>query len=214
MSIQAVILDCDGTLVDSERTCSQALADYATELGYRLSYEQTVARYTGVKLNRVFDQIATSLGRALPADHLEVFRSKQLDALRQGVRPIPGADALLRGLRLPYCVASNAPQVKMRLCLESAGLLPYFDDSTLLSAYDVQAWKPDPTLLLAAASRLGTSPANCALVEDSLPGIEGGIAAGMQVFALDRHNQLPKLASCVRSFSSLDEIRMVLEAVS
>jgi beta-phosphoglucomutase-like phosphatase (HAD superfamily) len=52
------------------------------------------------------------------------------------------------------------------------------------SSYEVGLFKPDPGLFVHAARSLGASPARCAVVEDSAPGIQAGLAAGMTVFAL------------------------------
>jgi beta-phosphoglucomutase-like phosphatase (HAD superfamily) len=86
-------------------------------------------------------------------------------------------------LHLPFALASNAPHHKIELCLRVTGLLPHFA-GRIFSAYDVQRWKPDPALFLFAAERLGVPPQRCAVVEDSLPGVQAGLAAGMQVIAL------------------------------
>ena len=56
-------------------------------------------------------------------------------------------------------------------------------ENRIFSAYEVGSWKPDPGLFLHAAKVMGADPAACAVIEDSVPGVEAGIAAGMQVYA-------------------------------
>jgi len=87
-------------------------------------------------------------------------------------------------------VASNAPLAKMQFCLDKTGLAPLLNGNQLFSAYDIGAWKPSPELFVTAALALGVEPRHCAVVEDSNPGVEAGIAAGMQVFALDKFGSL------------------------
>jgi beta-phosphoglucomutase-like phosphatase (HAD superfamily) len=51
-------------------------------------------------------------------------------------------------------------------------------------AYEVGSFKPEPGLFLHAAHALGVPPTDCAVVEDSLPGVQAALAAGMRVFSL------------------------------
>jgi len=187
MTIDAVIFDCDGTLVDSEVLSNEVLVEYVAELGLVLSLEEAVGRFPGRGLAVCMAEIERRLGRALPADFEVVLRRRTADVFRERLRPIDGAEALVRGLRLPYCVASGGPREKTELTLSLTGLRPYFE-GRIFSSYDVGAWKPDPTLFLHCADHLGVAPRRCAVVEDTDAGIEAGIAAGMIVFAFDpRH---------------------------
>ena len=81
----------------------------------------------------------------------------------------------------PFCVASNAPQAKIAINLSVTGLDQFFSADRTFSAYDINVWKPQPDLFLHVAKKLGVDPANCVVVEDSLAGIDAGLAAGMQV---------------------------------
>ena len=54
-------------------------------------------------------------------------------------------------------------------------------DGMIVSAYEVNAWKPSPLLIQRAAQMLGLTPEQCLLVEDSIPGVQAGLAAGTQV---------------------------------
>lgn len=56
----------------------------------------------------------------------------------------------------------------------------YFTEGQVFSAYDIQKWKPDPAIFLDAAENLGVAPDRCVVIEDSVAGIEAGIAAGMK----------------------------------
>jgi len=182
--IRGVIFDHDGTLVDSEPITLGVVAEMAVEAGAEV-YPEDIDRFVGADLKVVFAEIERRSGRPLPADHLEQFRARQTTAINAGLRPVDGAGDLLAAINLPVAVASNAPVAKMQLCLSAAGLRHHFTDEQLISAYDVGAWKPAPDVFLRTAETLGLQPHECAVVEDSRPGVEGAIAAGMQVFALD-----------------------------
>jgi len=188
-TIDAVIFDCDGTLVDSERISIRVLLDLVADLGLPLPFDDAVRRYSGNDLSVVFRDIEGKLGRSLPDDFMDCFRIRQIEVLREKLRPIDGASELLSALHLPSCVASNAPVDKIQVCLETTGLHHHFEIHEIFSAYQIQTWKPEPDLFLMAAEALGIRPENCAVVEDSTFGIEAGLAAGMQVFAYDPHGK-------------------------
>lgn len=184
-TIDAVIFDCDGTLVDSESISMRVLLDLVSNLGLPLPFDEAVSQYSGNDLAAVFRDIESKLGRPLPHDFLDCFRDRQIDVLREQLQPIEGASELLSALHLPSCVASNAPVDKIRVCLETTDLHHHFGVEQIFSAYQIQTWKPEPDLFLMAAAALNIPPENCAVVEDSEFGIEAGLAAGMQVFAYD-----------------------------
>ena len=90
------------------------------------------------------------------------------------------------------------------------GLLPLFD-GVIHSAYHVGMWKPDPALFLHAAQTLRLAPADCAVVEDSIAGIRGGLAAGMTVFAYQPHEVDARIPKAVRVFAHFDELHDVFQ---
>ncbi len=187
MTIDAVIFDHDGTLVDSETITLTVVGEIAIEAGAEV-YPEDIDRFVGADLHVVFAEIEQRSGAPLPEDIFDHFRARQTAAIQDGLDEITGARALLSALSTlsrPIAVASNAPVAKMELCLGATNLLSFFSHDHLVSAYDVGAWKPDPTVFLRAAEILDVAPARCAVVEDSQPGVLGALAAGMQVFALD-----------------------------
>ena len=89
------------------------------------------------------------------------------------------------------------------------GLAGYFSDRTF-SSYVVGSWKPDPGLLLYAASQMGFSPSECAVVEDSRLGIQAAASAGMISFLFDPDGITPPLdlssMTVFREMSALPEL--------
>ena len=187
--IKAIIFDCDGTLVDSETHSLQVLVDLIAEFGLEVTHEEALERFSGHELSVVFAEFEERLGRKLPGDFLQQFRTRQLPVLAERVTAIDGAGPLLASLTVPFCVASNAPLNKVTLCLKTAKLDGHFPAERRFSAYEVEKWKPDPALFLMAAERLGVAPEHCAVVEDSRFGVQAGLNAGMQTFAYDPHRQ-------------------------
>ena len=190
--IEAVIFDCDGTLVDSESLSISVLVDFVAEFGLEIPYDIALREFSGNDLAAVLSSIEHRLNRALPKDFRERFRDRQISVLKEQLLAINGAEDLLSTMTLPACVASNAPLHKINVCLQTTGLHRYFAESCVFSAYQIQTWKPAPDLFLLAAEALGVAPERCAVVEDSSFGIDAGLAAGMQVFAFDPHGVYEK----------------------
>jgi HAD superfamily hydrolase (TIGR01509 family) len=207
MSIDAIIFDCDGTLVDSVPLANQVLVEYLAELGVTICAREAAAHFGCGRLAQSIADFEKALGYALPVDFAPELRRRRENAVRAGLRPVEGAADLLCELRLPVAVASNGPLGQTLLSLETAGLLQYFARN-VFSAYELNTWKPDPGIFLHAAQVLGVHPSRCAVVEDAVPGIEAGIAAGMTVFALCDDDQWQ--SERVHVIRRLDEIRRYL----
>jgi HAD superfamily hydrolase (TIGR01509 family) len=191
--IEAVIFDADGTLVDSEAPGLDVLHQQALALG--LAWERAALhdRFRGVRMADCAARLAAEAGRSEPGfadDLLQRIRADMAVRFRQGLSPMPGASELLRRLAIPFCVATNGPREKVELTLGLTRLLPLLA-GRIHSAYEVGSFKPDPGLFLHAAASMGIDAERCAVVEDSLPGIEAGLAAGMRVFSLLPPPQTP-----------------------
>lgn len=188
--VDAVIFDNDGTLVDSEPLTLGLLSTMATEAGAEV-YPDDAQRFMGGDINLVIDAVEQRSDTTIDRDaFFDEFRSRQYDEIRKGLVEIAGASQLLKALvanGTPFAVASNAPMAKMSLSLESTGLDSYFTPDTMVSAYDVGVWKPDPAIFHTAAVRLGVPIERCVVIEDSPPGIAAAIASGGHPIALGNH---------------------------
>lgn len=174
-----MIFDLDGTLVDSEGLCNRAFLDLVPELD--LSLEDMVARYRGLKLARILVDIEEHIGRSLPAGFEQEYRARVASLFETELRPVPGVMEMLAGIPYPMCVASSGPREKICQALTVSSLFHFFGEN-VFSSYEVGSWKPEPGLLLHAAEAMGFSPGQCAVVEDSAPGIQAAVAAGMRPF--------------------------------
>ncbi|OWY26493.1 HAD family hydrolase [Herbaspirillum robiniae] len=204
-AIDLVIFDCDGTLVDSEVVAAQAWSEHVAAYGVDLTAQQALAQFRGVSMKLCLARIEELHGKPLPASFEAELRALMAVMLEQRLQPIAGALEMVQALAVPYALASNAPHHKIELCLRVTGLLPYFA-GRIYSAYDVQRWKPDPALFLFAADSLGVAPSRCAVVEDSLPGVQAGLAAGMKVIALQEHGVHPEMPDGVSVIARLAQL--------
>lgn len=180
--MELVIFDCDGTLVDSERLAVQVDARLVTGLGWPITPEDVARDFVGHSRQYLREAIEAHLGRALPDDWQDAFEEAYWALVEAELEPVPGVIQLLDGLPVPYCVASNGSHRKIGRSLGVTGLLEFFIDR-IFSAEDVGRSKPDPALYLHAARQMGVPPEACAVVDDSVFGIEAARAARMRSFA-------------------------------
>jgi HAD superfamily hydrolase (TIGR01509 family) len=101
-----------------------------------------------------------------------------LRRIRTDLRATAHVEYALTWLHGPKCVASSSPIERIRVSLESTGLLRFFDPY-LFSASDVPRGKPEPDLFLHVAAKMSVAPADCIVVEDSPAGVSAAHAAGM-----------------------------------
>jgi HAD superfamily hydrolase (TIGR01509 family) len=179
-NIDLIVFDCDGVLVDSEIISCRAHAEILTRHGYPITSEQVFDRFLGRSTRQARIEIESELGRRLP-DHFhgdlqdELFRSFQ-----ETLEPVPHVAEALDAISQAVCVASSGSQERMRVSLGRTGLYDRFAPN-IFSASQVPRGKPAPDLFLFAAAHMQIPPECCLVVEDSLPGIAGAVAAGMTV---------------------------------
>ena len=182
--VELVIFDCDGVLVDSEPIANRVLTEALSEAGLSRSVQEVSLATTGHSMKQVVAWAERALGRPLPQDFIPHTQARTFEAFRNELRPVSGAEAALDAVAagdIAYCVASSGDHEKMRLTLGLTGLLDRLE-GRLFSTSDVSRGKPAPDVFLLAASELNAAAAGSVVVEDSLPGVVGGLAAGMTVY--------------------------------
>jgi HAD superfamily hydrolase (TIGR01509 family) len=178
--VDLVIFDCDGVLVDSEVISCRAHAETLTRHGYPITADQVLVRFLGVSDREARMTIEAELGRSLPDDFELQVKQATLQFYADGLRTIPHVDEAIAAIGLPKCVASSGTPEKIRHGLECAGLYDLLAPN-IFSATQVKRGKPAPDLFLFAAGQMQASPVRCIVIEDSVPGISGALAAGMTV---------------------------------
>jgi HAD superfamily hydrolase (TIGR01509 family) len=200
----AVLLDMDGTLVDSDRAVERAWITWASRFG--VPVEEIVPRMHGAPADRTIRAVRPDLDDAAVAAAAQHQLSLQYDDV-DDVVPTTGAGELLLALKdldLPWAVVTSADRRLALARLGAAGI----DPPVLVTVEDTPRGKPSPEPYLAAAALLGVDPASCLVVEDAEPGIAAGQAAGATVAALrgltaDRTiRDLSELAGYLRSAAS------------
>jgi len=176
--IKCIIFDCDGTLVDSEVLFNRALSIKLKDRGIELSAKQLVDRFRGVQLTTVLKTLQAEFNTELDNAFIDDYRSLVNRFFENELKQCEGVSQTLDQINIAKCVATNGPLAKMQLALKVTRLESYFGEH-LFSAYQINSWKPDPTLFLFAAKRMGFNHNECLVVEDSVVGLEAADSAGM-----------------------------------
>jgi HAD superfamily hydrolase (TIGR01509 family) len=209
---ELVIFDCDGVLVDSEVIANRVLAAAITEAGLPMTTDESMQLFMGRRWEDSLFQIERRLGRPLPDDFSDVYRSRRDAALHAELQPVEGIAAAIERIPIPRCVASSGPVEKIRFTLGRTGLLELFE-GRIFSAHEVEHGKPAPDVFLYAAERMRAEPSGCAVVEDSLVGVESGLGAGMTVFGYCGHFDAEAMAAAgARPFAAMALLPELLAA--
>jgi HAD superfamily hydrolase (TIGR01509 family) len=214
MPFDAVIFDCDGVLVASERLVNDIEARLLSGLGLTLSAEEARARCKGRTVAEIAAALESQLQQRLPAEWCYEWGIYTALGFVKGLQPVPGVRGVLdrlAGRGTPLCVASQAPLPRVALCLQITDLARYFEDRVVTAAL-VPRPKPFPDVFLFAAARMGVEPGRCAVIEDSASGVAAAAAAGMPVFgyAADEDPRALTMAGAT-IFDHMDQLSLLLE---
>ena len=179
VSPELIIFDCDGVLIDSEVIACRADSACLAELGIAMSAEEILERYLGISAAVMCADIERRQGCVLPADFADTLRVRVAAAFESELVPMPGVEALLATMSQRRCVASSSAPERLRHSLKLSGLLDRFEPY-VFSATQVARGKPAPDLFLFAAASMQVGPAGCVVIEDSVPGVQAAVAAGMR----------------------------------
>lgn len=193
-------------LVDSEQIANNVLADTLTRYGHQISGAESERRFRGMKLAECLAILQRESGIELPDTFEFELRQRMSASFKTHLAPVAGAQRLLESMRVPFCVASSGPRAKIEENLQTTNLYSHFVNR-IFSAYEVQSWKPDPGLFLAAADHFSVKPRECIVIEDSHVGVSAGVAANMTVYALSPAANDQSVAAADRVFASLTEIQ-------
>ena len=177
--VQAVLLDMDGTLVDSDGAVERSWRTWAAE--YRVDPGEPLVAHGLPALGNIRrlrpdlsqDEAAAAAQHQLELEYVDVA----------DVTAAPGAHGLLAELDrlgLPWAVVTSADMRLARIRLAAARITP----ALLVTIEDVRHGKPDPEGYLLAARKLGADPRRCLVVEDAEAGVAAGRAAGAVVAGL------------------------------
>ena len=204
----AVIFDMDGVLADTEPINEQALAAVLARRGASLTEEEyrgTVGQSNDTSWAWMIERFGLTDTAAVLEQEYEC---ELLPMVSAGVVPSAGVVELVGELRasgIRLAVASSSPRVAVGAVLGALGLTRAFD--VVVTGEDVAAGKPSPDIFRLASERLGVTPAECLVIEDSPHGIEAAHRAGMSSVAV-KTRYIPRDA--LRADLVIDSIERLL----
>jgi sugar-phosphatase len=179
LTCRALLLDMDGTLVNSDAVVERVWREWATRHG--LDGDTIMGVVHG---RQGYATMAALLpDRPMAENYAENERMlAQETADTEGIVPVPGAPAFLAALTgLPHALVTSADRALATVRMGAAALpLP----PARVTAEDVGASKPDPEGFLKGAASLGFAPVDCVAFEDSVAGIAAARGAGMRVIGV------------------------------
>lgn len=213
---RALIFDCDGVLVDSEKLSCGAWLPVLARHGVSASASE-IERFIGKTDQDLLDYFRGKSGLSLPDGLMSERETEYFAKARKALRPFPGLASVLQELRArgwELAVASSSRPLKLQFNLRHTGLEQYF--GVVCSGVEVKRGKPAPDLFELAAQRLGVDQQSCVVVEDSPYGIQAARAARMRAigFSSSHDSDVLESAGAAAVFSSYPAFLDVLEELS
>ena len=178
--ITCVIFDCDGVLVDSEMISARILIGQLARVGVDVDFAYVQDNFLGRSWVKVAAEIRKAYGLKLDDDFETSYREALLKAYETELSTTSGITDVLEQLDMPICVATSSSPRRAARSLEITELAGFFK-GTVFTASEVNNGKPAPDLFLHAAHKMGFEPAQCLVIEDSVPGILAAQSAGMDI---------------------------------
>ena len=207
-----VIFDMDGVICDTRDHHLKAFQELVGLYGLSLTAEEFNPLF-GMANHKLIPKIfGEELTPAQIEDRADWKESRYRELIARDIELMAGVREMVTWLNergVPVAVASSAPKANVEQILESTGLISLL--KTYLGAEDVTNHKPHPEVFLTAAERMGTAPAETWVIEDSLHGINAGLAAGMSVLAVATTHDASELSPATAVFDDVAKVFVVLK---
>jgi len=209
--VKCVILDLDGTLVDTLDMQVEAFLKVAKEVGY-----ETPRDHIEQNMGRTPKDVLRTIMPGIKGSKLTYYAQRKEDILtglieEEDVHPLPGAVELLGRLKqsgLPLVLASSTTLRNVRKILQVAGLVCYID--LMVTAEDIVVGKPDPEIFIKAVAKGGSDPGHSLVIGDSVHDIAGAILAGCLTIAVASGKHTPEQLSGLKPNLTVGSLTMLL----
>jgi HAD superfamily hydrolase (TIGR01509 family) len=190
-TVQAVLFDLDGVLIDSEPVWERVRREFVERMGGHWN-TQIQEQMMGVRTSEWSAALSELLGGSLtPTSVADLVVEEMAASYRRSLPLIQGAVETVHNLALRFRLglASGSPRSLIKLALQLADLAHIFE--VFVSTDELSHGKPMPDPYVYLAHRLGLEPQECAAVEDSANGLRSAFAAQARVVAIPRGQYLP-----------------------
>ncbi len=219
--LKAILFDFNGIILNDEPLHFASMRDAVAELGIALSQELYWTRYLpfddATCLEKICSDQGVQLSEILKQEILALKIAGYERLIESNYPLFPGASGFIRAssARYPLAVASGARREEILSTLRATGLLDHF--KVIVGAEDFTLGKPNPESYLLALDRLNRSlnghhehilPSECLVIEDSVGGVKGAVAAGMVCLAITNTYPAEKLGAAHRVVASFDEVSL------
>jgi beta-phosphoglucomutase-like phosphatase (HAD superfamily) len=212
-TLQAIIWDMDGVLVDTEELHYQTWLELHQRFGNdnlppsRIKFKAIFGMCNSDVIPQFFD-----LSQATPAFIAELGIAKEVlfrKRLPGKVTPLPGVWRWLEywsKTDVKQAVGSSAPALNIDAILTELKAHRFFETIVSGEADSITHSKPAPDIFLEAARQLGVAPANCLVVEDAVVGVQAAKSAGMRCVAVTTTNSPSDLAAADLVVATLTDL--------
>ena len=210
MTFKAVLFDMDGVIVDNNDYHRKAWQLFLHRHGMELSdsdYNRRISGRVNAELMRMLfgEHLSDDEVDALGEEKEKIFR----DLYEHHLRPLNGLHDFLKLLKkagIKIAVGTSAPVSNMDFILDGLGIRDLFD--VLIHQSMVERGKPDPQIYQICMERLGVTPEESLVFEDSLAGIKSGLAAGAQVIGVTTTHKSGELKNTLMNIADYREVQL------
>lgn len=212
-ALPLLVFDLDGVLVDSEKISERLFVQSLQQDGFAVDTAFNNKYFLGRSMRDCLDTLQEHFNRQPSEAVLSGYHRRVEQALRDELEPVPFVAEALQQLPHTKCVASGSEPERIQVSLEVTGLASFFKNIT--SSYEVARGKPAPDVFLKAAEKNGYLPEQCIVVEDTIFGVQAGLAAGMKVLC---YQPEPALAYAVPDgvvvFDTMKKLPLLVDTIA
>lgn len=208
--MRAVIFDMDGVIIDSEPIHFEVDMQTMRDLGFNISSKE-LEKYVGTTNEYMFSDLKIKYNIEQSIEEIINYKVEltKRKVIQSELEPIEGIKELLVNLKnknIPTAIASSSPRSFIDVVVYKFNLQDYF--KYIISGEEVVNGKPDPDIYIEAAKKLGLSPEDCIVIEDSRNGVLAAKAAGMKCIGFQNINSgnqdLSKADITVKSITEIN----------
>lgn len=205
---KAVIFDMDGVIIDSEPFWREAQISTLAEYGAVATVDDCIKHTMGKRIDALAQTWVDLHNLPVEGKQLEVqIVDKLTKLIEQGGQALPGVNQLLQALKEKgylIALATSSTNALIATVLGKLEVRHYFDE--VCSADDEEYGKPHPAVYLKAAQKIGVTPKECIVIEDSATGMIAAKAASMTTLLVSHETHLAKFSLADGNFTSLLEV--------